>query len=103
MLTSYPGPSLQHYRARAKQCTGGHFYSTTHSNKTVNVDKIKHLFILLVLPTKSVFIHKRHAVDRLHRLEWGPYACGALGQLPSVPMRKDDTGHTHAMFHALPL
>jgi hypothetical protein len=34
---------------RAKQCT------TTHRNKTVNVNKIKHIFIVLVLPTKSMF------------------------------------------------
>jgi len=30
-------------------------YTTTHRNKTVNVYKIKHIFIVLVLPTKSVF------------------------------------------------
>jgi hypothetical protein len=30
-------------------------YTTTHRNKTVNVDKIKHIFIVLVLLTKSVF------------------------------------------------
>jgi hypothetical protein len=38
-----------------KQCT--HTYTTTHRNKTVNVDKIKHIFIVLVLPTKLVFKH----------------------------------------------
>jgi hypothetical protein len=26
-------------------------------NKIVNVDKMKHIFIVLVLPTKSVFKH----------------------------------------------
>jgi hypothetical protein len=40
-----------------KQCTGAHTYTTTHRNKTVNVDKIKHIFIVLVLPTKLVFKH----------------------------------------------
>jgi hypothetical protein len=42
---------------REKQCTGAHIYTTTHRNKTVNVDKIKHIFIVLVFPTKSVFKH----------------------------------------------
>jgi hypothetical protein len=39
----------------AKQCILPK--TTTHSNKNVNVDKIKHIFIALVLPTKSVFKH----------------------------------------------
>ena len=30
---------------------------STQPFKTVNVDKIKHIFIVLVLPTKSVFKH----------------------------------------------
>ena len=42
---------------RAKQCTGAHSHKTTRRNKTVNADKIKHTFIVLVLPTKSVFKH----------------------------------------------
>ena len=29
-------------------------YTATHRNKTVNVDKIEHIFIVLVLPTTSV-------------------------------------------------
>ena len=41
----------------AKQCTVALTYTTTHRNKTVNVDKIKHIIIVLVLPTKSVFKH----------------------------------------------
>ena len=41
---------------QAKQCTGAHS-NTTHRNKTVNVDQIKHIFIVLILPTKSVFLH----------------------------------------------
>jgi hypothetical protein len=40
---------------RAKECTGAHTYTTTHRNKTVNVDKNKHVSIVLVLPIKSVF------------------------------------------------
>ena len=43
--------------SRAKQSTGAHTYTTTHRNETVNVDKIKHIVIVLVLPTKSVFKH----------------------------------------------
>ena len=44
---------------RAKQCTVAHTYTITHRNKIVNVDKIKHtcIFIVLVLPTKSVLKH----------------------------------------------
>jgi hypothetical protein len=38
-----------------KQCTGAHTNTTTHRNKTVNVYKIKHVYIVLVFPTKSVF------------------------------------------------
>ena len=41
----------------AKQCTGTHTYTTTRRNKTVNADKIKHIFIVLVLLIKSVFKH----------------------------------------------
>ena len=32
-------------------------YIFTRKNKTLNVDKIKHEFIVLVLPIKSVFHH----------------------------------------------
>ena len=56
----------------------------THRNKTVNIDKIKYIFIVLVLPTKSVL---KHTVHDKHRLVWGPYARGVTGQLPNVPMR----------------
>ena len=41
--------SYQHIGHQAKQCT--------RMNKTVNVDKAKHIFIILVLPTKSVSKH----------------------------------------------
>jgi hypothetical protein len=40
---------------RAKQHAGAHAYTTTHRDKSVNVDKIKHIFIVLVLTIKSVF------------------------------------------------
>ena len=68
--------------------TGASTYTTTHRNKNVIVDKIKHIFIVLVLPTKSIFKHlKKHAVHNIQILAWGPYARGAPGQLVSVPMR----------------
>jgi hypothetical protein len=41
------------------------------------VDKIRHIFIVLVLPTKSVLKHWKHAVHNIHRLVWGAYARGA--------------------------
>jgi hypothetical protein len=58
------------------------------------VDKIKHIFIVLVLPTKSVFKHlKTCCTQHVHRLAWGSYARGAPGQLPSVSMRQDRTDY----------
>jgi hypothetical protein len=35
-------------------CTGAHAYTTTYGNKSIIVDKIKHIFIVFVLPTKSI-------------------------------------------------
>jgi hypothetical protein len=43
-----------------------------------------YIFIVLVLPTKSVL---KHTVHDKHRLVWGPYTRGVTGQLPNVPMR----------------
>ena len=40
---------------QSKQYTGTPTYTTTHKNKNVNVDRIKHIFIVLILPPKSVF------------------------------------------------
>ena len=39
---------------RAKQCTGPHTYTTTCSNETVNVYKIKHIFIALIFLSTCV-------------------------------------------------
>jgi hypothetical protein len=50
---------------------------TTQRNKNVNVYRIKNIFIALVLSAKATY----------YRLAWGPYARGASGKLPSVPMR----------------
>ena len=40
-----------------EQCSEVKTYATIHRNKNVNVDKITHKFIVLVLSTKSVFKH----------------------------------------------
>ena len=36
----------------------------------LNVDKIKHIFIVWELPIKSVFEHYKHAIHIIHRLAW---------------------------------
>ena len=46
------------------------------------VDKIKHIFLVLILPTKSVF--KNYAVYNIHRLAWGSFAFGTT----IVPIHK---------------
>jgi len=51
------------------------------------VDKIKHIFIVLVFPKQISVNIKKHAVHNIHRLACGPYACWAPGNLTSVPMR----------------
>jgi len=50
----YTELSEQHYGPWTKQCTGVYTYTTTHRNKSVNVDQIKRIFIVLVFPTKPV-------------------------------------------------
>ena len=42
---------------REKQCTGSPTYTTTYRNRDVNVDTIKHIFIVLVFSTNSKFKH----------------------------------------------
>ena len=76
-----------HLNPRAKQYTGTPIYTTTHRNNTVNVGKIKHIFIVKIFPIKSVFSIKTHVVHNKERLAWGPYGRGVPGQLPSVSMR----------------
>ena len=60
-LNSIKGP-------RAKQHTGANTCKTTHRKKSANVDKIKHIFIVLVFPTKLVFKHDKNAVHTIHKL-----------------------------------
>jgi len=38
------------------------------------VDKIKHIFVVLVFPTKSVL--KQHVVHNIYSFEWGPMLVG---------------------------
>jgi len=47
-------------------------------------DKIKHIFIVLVLPKNHCLSIKTHAVHNIHRLAWGPYARGVPGQMLSL-------------------
>ena len=54
--------------------------------KLYMVDKIKHIFLVLILTTKSVF--KNYAVYNIHRLAWGSFAFGTTGQLSIVPIHK---------------
>jgi hypothetical protein len=52
------------------------------------VDKIKHIFLVLILPTNQCLKIKNYAVYNIHRLAWGAFACGTTGQLPIVPIHK---------------
>jgi len=79
---------------QAKQCTGAPTYTTTHRNKMYIVDKIKHTSIFIILVNQCLNI-KIHAVYNIQRSGWGPYACGAPGQLPSVPICTADDHNLH--------
>jgi hypothetical protein len=50
--------------------------SVIERKKSRRVDKIKHIFLVLILPTKSVFKIKHYAVYNIHRLAWASFACG---------------------------
>ena len=58
MLPVHVAPSI--IGLRVKQCTGVPTFTTNHRNKNVNADRIKHIFIVLILTTKSVFKHLKH-------------------------------------------
>jgi hypothetical protein len=51
-------------------------------------DKIKHIFIVLVLPKNHCLSIKTHAVHNIHRLAWGPYARGVPGKCSACPCIK---------------
>ena len=56
------------------------------------VDKIKHIFLVLILPTQNQCLKiKNYAVYNIHRLAWGSFACGTTGQLSIVPIHKTPT------------
>ena len=70
----------------AKQWTGVPTYTITHRNKTVNVDKIKHIFIVLVLQTKSVFRHKTKTWSTQYtQVSIDPYVRRAPGNCLACP------------------
>jgi hypothetical protein len=47
------------------------------------------IFIVLMLPTKSVFkALKKHVVYNIHRLAWDPYVRGAPCNCPACPCVK---------------
>ena len=49
------------------------------------VNRIKHIFIVLVLPTKLVI---KHSVYNIHRLTWAPMLVSAPGNCPACPCIK---------------
>ena len=59
---------------------GAHIHTSTNRNKTANVDRIKHKFIVLVFQQNQCLNIEKHAVHNIHRFAWGPYFRGALGQ-----------------------
>jgi hypothetical protein len=59
-----------------------HTYTTTHRNKTVNVDRIKHKFIALVLPAKSMLYTTY--ID----YHGAPMLVGTPGNCPACPFVK---------------
>jgi hypothetical protein len=68
---------------------GPYTYTTTHRNKTANMDNIKHIFIILIFPTKSVFKNiKKHAIHNIHRLAWGLMLVGPPLNCPTCPCTK---------------
>jgi hypothetical protein len=66
------GPSKQHYRPPDRALRPLPTQPLT-GIKMKMVNKSKHIFIVLVLPTKSVFKRwSKYAVHNIHRLVWGP-------------------------------
>jgi hypothetical protein len=64
----YAGAVLIALYAPGNAVHGGPTYTNSHRNKNVNVDKIKHIFIILVLPTKSLFnrVFNKIVLNRLN-------------------------------------
>ena len=70
---------------RAKQRSNAHTYTTTHGNENVNVDKIKHIFIVLVGTSNKVSVSTLKTMYISHT--WPPMLVGPPANCPSVPMR----------------
>jgi len=64
----YTGPSLQHYRPRATQCTGAHTYTATRRYKTVNVDGTQS-----VLTAQCAHALRRHCVNSQTYIKRSPF------------------------------
>ena len=65
--------------------------TTTHRNKTVNVDKIKLTLYLLYgnfQQNQCLSNKKKHAIHIIHRLAWDPYARGSPGNCSTCPSVK---------------
>ena len=56
--------------------------------KLYMVDKIKHIFVVLILPTNQCLNIKNYAVYNIHRLAWGLFACVTTWELSIVPIHK---------------
>jgi hypothetical protein len=53
------------------------------------VDNSKHIFSILVFPTKLLFKHKKkHAVYNIQRLAWEPMLVGPPGNVSACPCAK---------------
>jgi hypothetical protein len=82
------GPSYQQYRPSQISALKPLSIQPLKEIKLEMVYKIKHIFLVLVLPTKSVLNIKNHAVYNIHRLVWGSFARETTGHLPIVPIHK---------------
>jgi hypothetical protein len=91
-LNSIMGP-------RAKQCTGGPYYTNNCMNKQTNLMIKLNIYLLYWYFQQNQCLNiKTHVIHNIHRLSWGPYVRGAPGQLPRLLMRWDGTGITCYIF-----
>ena len=72
-------------------------YLTTHRNKTVGVYNIKHIDIVLVFLTKSVFKPQKNIQYTTCIDKHGAPMPVVTGKVPNVPMRSDGTEYTHLL------
>ena len=75
--------------------SSAHTYTTTHRNKTVNVYKIKHIYILYWYFKQSQCLNLRKTYSTQHtQKSMEPLCSWAPVQLSRVPMRYDGTEYT---------